>query len=241
MSREKMKYEMLERLVAYYTCLESCATRVSSRHLAEIVRKDDSQVRRDLGRIGSRGRRRAGYEADAVRGRIRSTLGLDRLNEVVIVGTNCWARSIASSHELESQGIRVAGVFDLNGEDVGACVGAMVVQPVSVLREFVRRRHVRIAILAVPCHEAQRYADELTQSGIRAIWNFSGAEITAPASVRVRTERMLAGLSWLSCHVKEESPSRNREAARTVPSVANAESIADGTSWMSDYEFAAAD
>ena len=58
-------------------------------------------------------------------------------------------------------------------------------------------------MLTLPASEAQRVADALVETGIRAIWNFCPVSLNLPDNVAVKNENMAASLAVLSAKLKE--------------------------------------
>src|SRR5690625_5261745 len=80
----------VSRLVTYLRVLDQLqkegATETSSRLLAERAGVSPYQVRKDLTRFGSFGRRGSGYDVNNLEGQLRGILGLTRPWNTVIVG-----------------------------------------------------------------------------------------------------------------------------------------------------------
>ena len=58
--------------------------------------------------------------------------------------------------------------------------------------------NIRIGIITTPGSQAQNVCDLLVTGGIRAIWNFSSANLVVPAKVVVKNESMVASFLVLS-------------------------------------------
>ncbi|MBQ8428227.1 MAG: redox-sensing transcriptional repressor Rex, partial [Clostridia bacterium] len=63
---------------------------------------------------------------------------------------------------------------------------------------FVKTRKIRIGIIAVPKRAAQEILDKMVGAGIKAIWNFAPAALSAPKDVIVKTEDLAASLAILA-------------------------------------------
>jgi len=56
--------------------------------------------------------------------------------------------------------------------------------------------------MAVPAGEAQKTADLMINSGIKAIWNFTSAKISAPEKIIIQHENFAASFLVLSKKLK---------------------------------------
>jgi redox-sensing transcriptional repressor len=63
----------------------------------------------------------------------------------------------------------------------------MNVSDYSELPETVRDKNIIVGVLAVPADGAQRVADDLVDSGVRIIFNYSEALLDVPTDVQVHT------------------------------------------------------
>ena len=61
----------------------------------------------------------------------------------------------------------------------------MDIQDIDVMQKVVRREGFKIAILAIPAEEAQTVADQMIESGIKAILNYAPITLTVPHGIRV--------------------------------------------------------
>ena len=64
--------------------------------------------------------------------------------------------------------------------------------------DFVRRNNVDIAVLTIPKTSAVKVAAQLTEVGIRGIWNFAHVDLEVPADVKVENVHLSDSLMRLS-------------------------------------------
>jgi redox-sensing transcriptional repressor len=203
----KHTHAFLERLVHYYHVLltpgaaEEGAT-FTSAEIARGLHMDESQVRRDLGRLGLRGQPRVGFaRADAVAA-IRSVMGLDLSWNAVIVGMGRLGTALASYGRFAAYGLEIVGGFDSDGRLAGAGVEGVRVYPASELESFLHEHRVHVGIITVPVRSAQQVADTLVRGRVKAIWNFATVSLDVPADVFVRNEHIPVGLGELTFFLK---------------------------------------
>ncbi len=60
---------------------------------------------------------------------------------------------------------------------------------------------LKLGIITVPTDAAQEVADEMIESGIKAIWNFAPTRLHVPEDVTVRNEDLAIGIVSLIYHL----------------------------------------
>ncbi len=96
--------------------------------------------------------------------------------------------------------MELVAVFDNNPAKVGSVIHNLTIQDFRNVKELNQQLNARIAILAVPAVGVQRVADELVQSGVKAILNFAPATLKVPEDVVVRNVSFMQELAVLSYH-----------------------------------------
>jgi redox-sensing transcriptional repressor len=96
-------------------------------------------------------------------------------------------QAIASSPIFAEHGINIAAVFDTDPDKVGRPVGNVPVSNYTSLADAVRDKNIIVGVVAVPADSAQKVADDLVDSGIRIIFNYSEALLDVPQDVAVHT------------------------------------------------------
>jgi redox-sensing transcriptional repressor len=78
-------------------------------------------------------------------------------------------------------------VFDTDPDKVGRPVGNVPVSDYTRLSSTIREKNIIVGVVAVPADNAQRVADDLVESGVRIIFNYSEALLDVPQDVAVHT------------------------------------------------------
>jgi redox-sensing transcriptional repressor len=208
--------QTLRRIPLYHQILAEMQARgesyVSSRHLAQFFRIDDTQVRKDVSLIGYKGKPKAGYSILGLKRAIEEFLGINYENTAILVGAGRLGSALSQYPGLSQYGLRLVALFDTDHAKVGSILGAFTILPMESLQRVVRSFDVGIAIICVPSAAAQQVAARVVSLGIRAIWNFSPTQLTLPADVIVRNENIAIGLAILSHYLK-----RSKAAAPAGP------------------------
>ncbi|MGD0725760.1 MAG: redox-sensing transcriptional repressor Rex [Spirochaetia bacterium] len=198
--------QTLRRIPLYHQILAEMQARgesyVSSRHLAQFFRIDDTQVRKDVSLIGYKGKPKAGYSILGLKKAIEEFLGINYENTAILIGAGRLGSALSQYPGLAQYGLRLVAIFDSDPARTGSVLGAFTILPMESLQRVVRSFDVGIAILCVPKDAAQSVAGRIVSLGIKAIWNFSPTQLTVPSDVIIRNENIAMGLAILSHYLK---------------------------------------
>ena len=197
------------RLSVYLRCLtelEEHGTRtVSSQALAERFHLNAAQIRKDLAYFGEFGVRGVGYYVRDLKRHLRQILGLDRRLRVAIVGAGNLGLALADYPGFRQEGFEIVALFDNQPQKVGQQSRSGVpIHDIIELRRFVKRDGVSIAVIAVPPTSAQKVADVVTASGVKAVLNFSLSTLQVPDDVKVKNVDLTVSLESLSFYLAHE-------------------------------------
>ena len=162
-------------------------TRISSQEIAEYTNINATQIRRDLSAFGKFGKRGVGYNIDSLLGEIRKILRTQGQHNIALIGAGRLGQAIVSSPIFAEHGINIAAVLDTDPDKVGRPVGNVTVSEYARLPELVRDKNIIVGVLAVPATAAQGAADDLVDSGVKIIFNYSEALLETPSDVTVHT------------------------------------------------------
>jgi redox-sensing transcriptional repressor len=171
-------------------------SRISSQEISDYTNINATQIRRDLSAFGKFGKRGVGYNIDSLLGEIRKILRTQGQHNIVLVGAGRLGEAIASSPIFAEHGINVAAVVDTDQEKVGRRVGNVAVDDYSELKEIVREKNIIVGVLAVPASSAQQAANDLVDSGLKIIFNYSEALLDVPQDVQVHTSNPAVDLLY---------------------------------------------
>ena len=197
------------RLSVYLRCLtelEEHGTRtVSSQALAERFHLNAAQIRKDLAYFGEFGVRGVGYYVRDLKRHLRQILGLDRRLRVAIVGAGNLGLALADYPGFRQEGFEIVALFDNQPQKVGQQSRSGVpIHDINELRRFVKRDGVSIAVIAVPPTSAQKVADVVTASGVKAVLNFSLSTLQVPDDVKVKSVDLTVSLESLSFYLAHD-------------------------------------
>lgn len=158
----------------------------SSHELGRRLDISSAQIRKDLSHFGGFGKQGTGYQIEYLIDQLQEVLQVNQEWMVAVVGAGNLGIAISHYRGFQDRGFRIAHVFDVSPKKIGQRVGAFTVQPVSAMRELIRREGIKIAMLAVPAEDAQAVADQLVEAGVQAILNYAPININVPEDVQIQ-------------------------------------------------------
>jgi redox-sensing transcriptional repressor len=182
----------VNRLSLYLRCFtrlgDEGVKTISSHRLAGQFQLNSAQIRKDLACFGEFGVRGVGYYVDDLIDHITRILGLDRQFRIAIIGAGHLGQALADHGRFHSQGFSVSALFDNNPDKIDRTTrrGIPIID-VARCEEVLARDRISIAVLAVPGQVAQALADRLAGAGIKAILNFTPANLRLPPAVKLNT------------------------------------------------------
>jgi redox-sensing transcriptional repressor len=203
-----LKRVVLERLMRYYRFLSEPTARkptqtVTSAQIAQAEDVDPTQVRKDFRAIGLLGMGHVGFDVCEVCRAIRVALGFDQQYEAVLIGAGHLGTALLAYKGFAKYGLRIVAAFDDDPSKIDGVIAGCTIKPTSAMTAFIQQRQIPLAILTTPAEVSQELADRLASAGVKAIWNFTPARLTAPAGVLVRNEHISIGLSEIAQHLKQ--------------------------------------
>lgn len=168
---------------------------VSSGDIAAAAGIKASQFRKDLSYFGEFGIQGLGYPVIDLLNRITSIMKLDRKRKVVLLGAGNLGSALGNFPGFARWGFDIIQIYDSSPQKIGTELNGLEVQDIALLP---REMDVELAILAVPSEAAQTCAELLTQSGIKAILNFTGRSLIAPPQTVIRNVNLTHELAILA-------------------------------------------
>jgi len=217
----KIPEKTVTRLSIYLRCLEELEAdgvdSVSSKQLAQRFGLNSAQVRKDLAYFGQFGVRGLGYYIAELKHNLERILGLKQDWEVALVGAGNLGSALIAYKGFQARGFRISMVFDTDSAKVGLQIDGVVVMDVAKMASALRKKKVKIAVVAVPAGVAQSVADLLVDAGVTAILNFAPTQLAVPEGIKIQNVDLSVLLKTLSYHtVRTTRTSIRRVEARTT-------------------------
>lgn len=212
MESVRISRTLLKRLPIYLNHLKSLPEpdcNISATAIAAALGLGHVQVRKDLAKVSSEGRRRTGRSKDQLIRDIEKYLDADSTTSVII-GAGSLGQALLDYSCFEESGLNVLACFDRNPPAKQTETGKPIYS-INRLETFCKCYDVRLGIIAVPAENAQEVCDELVACGIEAIWNFAPVPLKVPAGIVVQNENFAVSISTLRMQLK------NAETAQHMP------------------------
>jgi redox-sensing transcriptional repressor len=184
----------LKRLPGYLYFLERAREEgiinISAPAIAKSLKCDSTQVVKDLAYTGIKGKPGVGYNTYELIHALEIFLGFNRINEAFLVGTGNLGSALMAFQEHQSLGLKIIAGFDVDEEKIGKAIGGIHVLDYNKMFSLAERLNVKIGIITTPDHAAQDVAEDMVNCGIKAIWNFSPANLDLPEDIIVQNTSM---------------------------------------------------
>ena len=208
MEHKEISNAVIKRLPRYHRylgeLLESGVERISSNDLSAKMNVTASQIRQDLNNFGGFGQQGYGYNVELLYNEIAKILGIDRQNNMVIIGGGNFGQALTNYSNFERRGFMIQALFDVSEERIGKQVRGIPTLDMKELESFLAEHPIDIAVLTVPKQVAQEVADRLIACGIKAIWNFAHLDLSVPEDVVVENVHLSESLMQLSYRISEK-------------------------------------
>ena len=186
---------VVQRLTEYLSILKEARKQdneINSIELAKIMNTTSAQVRKDLSTFGEFGVRGKGYDVDKLIEIITEILGIDKINNVIIVGHGKMGEMLSSNLDVLGEGFKIVGIFDKDSNKIGKiAANDLIVQDIRNVGEFIKNMKndsntkIDMAILAVVKEQAQIAAEGLVKNGISAILNMTTYKLELGENIKV--------------------------------------------------------
>lgn len=195
---------VVQRLTEYLSILKEVRKYedgINSIELSKIMDTTSAQVRKDLSTFGEFGVRGKGYDIDKLIEIIEDILGINKVNDLIVVGYGKMGEMITSNSKVMGKGFRIVGVFDNDPQKIDQEISEnLKIQNVDEVEDFIKNssNKVETAILSVVKGQAQTAAEKLVKNGIKAILNMTTYKLELPKNVVVVNMDISAKLQELN-------------------------------------------
>ncbi len=186
---------VIRRLPRYYRYLNemhaSGLVRISSRELADCMELTASQVRQDFNCFGDFGQQGSGYDVESLTAAIKGILGLDAGYSIVVMGAGKMGLSLIDNFGFERRGFKVLAAFDTDPEVIGTMRNNVPIYSIEDIPNVIDPlKKPDIGVLTVPREKAVEGSLLLRDCGVKAIWNFTNAELALVKASDILVENM---------------------------------------------------
>lgn len=196
---------VIKRLPRYYRylgdLLRNDVVRISSKELSQKMNVTASQIRQDLNNFGGFGQQGYGYNVEYLYNEMAKILGLNRVNNIIIIGAGNLGQALANNSDFVHNGFNIIGLFDVNPKLIGMTVKGVEVYDIDMLGDFIASHDVMIAALTLPKNKAPKIAKDLADMGVKGIWNFAPVDLSLPEDVIIENVHLSESIMTLSYRI----------------------------------------
>ena len=187
--------KVIERLTLYHFILDDLKDDedfISSTKIANILKIDSSQVRKDLKYIDNQGKCRVGYNVKQLKTNIEKNLGFKQKKNAFIIGAGNLGSALAKYASFKDYGLNILAMFDIDTKKIGTCVNDIKIFDIEEIESLTKKLSVDFVILTVPKQVAQKTAKYITDKGIKYIWNFTPCVLYLSDNIKVWNENLIS-------------------------------------------------
>lgn len=200
--KKKISKAVMMRLPRYYRYLSEMDTTeretVSSHQLSVAMGFTASQIRQDLNNFGDFGVQGLGYNIEYLREQIAKALGMDRTNNMVLVGYGNVGNAIINYPGFANKGFRFKAIFDIDFSKIGKDIYGIPIYHVEKLNDYVERNNINIIVLTVPKTVVKDVVKNLKIKRKIGIWNFASIDLKLKDNYVVENVHLSDSLMRLS-------------------------------------------
>lgn len=199
----KISKRQLERYPIYLKYLLSLRSdkeeNISSPMIARALGFSEEMVRKDLQVVTIKeGKPKQGRNIDELISDIQTFLGYKNMSEAIIVGVGHLGQAFMNYSGFKEFGLKIVAGFDVDKKLIGTKINNKPIYDLKELSREVKILKVKIAILVVPSEVAQNVVNQLTDAGIKAIWNFVPIHLDVNEDIALENVNLASSLAVLS-------------------------------------------
>ena len=179
----------LKRLPLYYRLVnqlhEKGIDRVNSKTISEALDIDSASIRRDFSYFGELGKKGYGYNVESLLEFFKSKISERDTIKIGLVGVGNLGKALLSYNFSIHDEMLITEAFDVRDEVIGQQIGNVIVKDMQDLQKVLKKADLDVVILTTPGPAAQEAADQLVQSDVKGIMNFTPVRIDVPDDVSV--------------------------------------------------------
>lgn len=200
-NEKKISIAVVKRLPRYYRylsdLLDDGIIRISSKSLSVKMGITASQIRQDLNCFGGFGQQGYGYNVELLYNAIGKILGVDNGYKGIIIGAGNMGKALVNYPNFSSRGFKIVGIFDTDPDIVGQKIGGLEIMNYNVIKTFIGRNKIDVAIITVPYQYTKQIAKDVVDYGIQGIWNFSPMDLSLSGDVVIENVHLSDSLNVL--------------------------------------------
>ena len=188
----------LSRLPLYLQFVRAVQTeRISSAVIARRLGLGEVQVRKDLASVCTAGSPKVGYPASQLLEDLEKVLGIRQSEKVVIVGAGKLGQALLEYDGFRDLGFEIMAVFDQDSGLQNEIRTSIPLMAMTEMPSYCQMNGISMGILAVSSGNAQAAADQMADSGIKAMLNCTSCRVQVPETMMVYQNSIPLSLAYL--------------------------------------------
>ena len=171
-------------------------TKIFSEYLADATGSSGAVVRKDFSFFNITGKKRGGYEIDILLERIKTVLGKNKVQKVILAGAGNLCSALLKYKNFIKENISIEAAFDLDPAKVSR-KSKIPVLPLVEMNDYIAANGIETGIITVPESSAQQVFDLMVSAGISGVLNFSPILLRAPKCCVVQNVNLAVALENL--------------------------------------------
>ncbi|MBN2747631.1 MAG: redox-sensing transcriptional repressor Rex [Bacteroidales bacterium] len=176
---------------------------IYSHEIAKLLHITPVQVRRDLMLIGHSGTLRKGYRIRELISLIGTIIDNPEKYKVAIVGFGKLGHALLNYLTENESNLHLVALFDTNPEKIGTTNNNVICYSVDRIPEIIKRYKIDMALLTLPPQFAQLTANQLVESGVKGIINYTSSILSIEGAFLEQYD-MIASLEKVAYFTKPE-------------------------------------
>ncbi len=182
--------------------------KVFSDNLADALGVSPAQVRKDFSLFGIEGKKRGGFNVSDLIVQLQNLLGQTTIHDVVVVGAGNIGNALMKYTGFDKAGVKITAIFDVDPQKVNR-TAAIPILPIEEMKDFIRKKKIKLGIIAVPESFAQMILDEMVSANIKGILNFAPLGLKVPEDVFINNIDLLAEIEKVIYFVNVNKENKN--------------------------------
>ena len=186
---DKIPRATLKRLPLYYRFVNTLKSkgidRVNSKTISEGLNIDSATIRRDFSYFGELGKKGYGYNIDSLLNFFKHEINENNEIKIAIVGVGNLGKALLNFNFSIHDEMTITEAFDIREDVVGTKVGNVTVKHYNDIATILKEEEIDVVILTTNENAAQQVTDQLVQTGVKGILNFTPTRVHTPGDVQV--------------------------------------------------------
>lgn len=186
---DKIPRATLKRLPLYYRFVNTLKSkgidRVNSKTISEGLNIDSATIRRDFSYFGELGKKGYGYNIASLLNFFKHEINENNEIKIAIVGVGNLGKALLNFNFSIHDEMTITEAFDIREDIIGAKVGNVTVKHYNDIENILKKEEIDVVILTTTENAAQQVTDQLVQSGVKGILNFTPTRVNTPSDVQI--------------------------------------------------------